>query len=154
MRGGSWVYYTHAGGGGTPSTLISDDKLDFCLIEGTFQAIYDNWPILSDISTVESYAETAAALQQLIYSGAIADIKSYVASGGVTHGPPQYGSNDNTINWYSLDINWLRYGSWDGIGTMTTDDAIPYFAEFLRQQGLGDGTVDLQNDPDPTVDCI
>ncbi|MCB1582777.1 MAG: hypothetical protein KDI92_06920 [Xanthomonadales bacterium] len=158
MGGGSWLYFTYAGGGGggTPSSQITDDKLDFCLVEGTLQAIYDNWPILGTVSAMQSYAQTATGIQRLIFAGAISDIKAYVASGGESHAPPQ-ATSENTINWYDLNINWLNYapstGGWDGVGAMTDSDAIPYFAEFLKQMGLGDGTIDLNNDPSPTIGC-
>ena len=50
----------------------------------------------------------------------------------------------------------MQYGDPPAGGSMTTEDAIPIFAAFLQQMGLGDGTMDLDaaaNDPDSSMAC-
>ena len=84
--------------GGGVAVVPSQSKLDFCLLEGTLQAIYDHWPILSDISTIQDYADAAVGIQGLIFAGAINDIMEYVGSGGVMNAPPSH-TSENTINW-------------------------------------------------------
>lgn len=156
MGGGVWLYYTHAGGGGTSANAMTERKLDFCLVEGTLQAIYNHWPILSDVSTIESYAQTAAGIQKIIWGGAIEDIKVYFSSGGLMHGPPSY-TSENSINWYELNIQWSKYGDYPSGNLITNKQAYPVFAKFLKEMDMGNGKVDLASgatDSQPSVSCI
>lgn len=154
MGSGIWWAYTHPGsGGGVPSNSVSDMKLKFCFTEGVFEAIKDYWPVLSTLSTVDSFLAVLEGANKMFVEAGLRDIKTYVSTRGMEHAAPAHGSQ-HFINWNQLNIRWENYGadiiSGSGSANITEDEALPIFKKFMERNPDFDG---VKDDPQPEVDC-